>query len=268
VYAIQIGEADGLAAFRDAARRLLAAGIEPAAIAWTEHEETLFAERLPPQEPASAASTTLVPRAFLALADHVACHREVRRWSLLYLALWRIARGERGLAEVVSDPLTHRLHRMAAAVKYDQHRMTAFLRFRRVEDQFGECFIAWYQPQHHILRRTAAFFVDRFASMRFSILTPALTLHWDGASQSFCSGLTRQDAPSDDAVEDDWRRYYSATFNPTRVNPRLMASQMPRRFWRDLPEASAIQDLLSGAAARTDAMVADKVPRGAAQEPP
>jgi DNA polymerase len=42
--------------------------------------------------------------------------------------------------------------------------------------------VAWFEPQHHIVEYNAAFFVDRFASMCWSILTPDRCAHWDGAS--------------------------------------------------------------------------------------
>ena len=43
----------------------------------------------------------------------------------------------------------------------------------------GERYVAWFEPEHHILRRVSSFFVDRFAAMRWSILTPDGSLHWD-----------------------------------------------------------------------------------------
>jgi len=55
------------------------------------------------------------------------------------------------------------LTRMRRAVAHDMHRMHAYARFRRIEDESGERFVAWYEPEHHILESTADFFVRRFA---------------------------------------------------------------------------------------------------------
>jgi probable DNA metabolism protein len=132
---------------------------------------------------------------------------------------------------------------MAASVRHDQHRMTAFVRFRVVPDVDAELYIAWYEPRHRILRRTSTFFIDRFRNMRFSILTPDLTLHWDRRVERFAPALPRKDACSEDAVEDWWRRYYGAMFNPARSSPRPMQRHMPKHFWRDLPEAAIIASL-------------------------
>ena len=251
IYTVGIRQPDDLDEFRRAARRLLAASVAPSDVVWSDEQTgTLFAEALPGEE-----LVVSVPRSFRELASAVVCHRDDQRWSLLYQLLWRINQGERSLMHQEADPLVHRLHRMALAIKHDQHRMTAFVRFRGVPDPDGEIFVAWYEPRHHILRRTASFFIDRFANMRFSVLTPDIALHWDGVTERFISGLTREDAASEDRVEAWWRRYYAATFNPARINTRLMQSHMPKHFWRNLPEAKVILELIGEAGARTDRMI-------------
>jgi DNA polymerase len=68
--------------------------------------------------------------------------------------------------------------------------MHAFVRFRELPTVDGsERFVAFFEPDHHIVRRTASFFVNRFTNMQWSILTPELSIHWDGAT------LTRAPAP-------------------------------------------------------------------------
>ncbi|MFL5287780.1 MAG: DUF4130 domain-containing protein [Rhodopila sp.] len=225
IYSIAIPEPDNLDAFRLAARRLLAAEIDPADVAWTDGSTRGLFLDVPPEEEKIA----FVPRGFVLLAGKVACHRDEARWPLLYQLLWRLTHGERTLMDQVADPLMHRLQQMASAVRRDQHRMTAFLRFRVVDDDEGACCAAWYEPHHRSLRGTSSF------------------------------GLRRQDAPPPDAMEDWWKRYYRATFNPARYNPRLMQGQMPKRFWRNLPEAAAIPDLLSEAGARTNRMIRSSI---------
>ncbi len=250
---VAIHQPDDFNEFRTVARKLLAAGIAPGAVVWTSSETpTLFADALP-----ETAKTISVPRSFVDLAEAVICHHDEQRWPLLYQALWRIDQGESSLMQQAADALLHRLRRMQTAVRHDQHRMTAFLRFRKVQDPDGEIYIAWYEPQHYILRRTTSFFIDRFASMRFSILTPDLTLSWDGSAAHHTPGLRKQDAPTDDAIEQWWQRYYAAIFNPARVNPQLTRRHMPKAFWQNLPEAQIISDLVANATARTDRMLAD-----------
>ena len=71
------------------------------------------------------------------------------------------------------DPLVRRIESLAKTVRRDIHKMHAFVRFREMVEGAGEPrFIAWFEPDHHIVRTAAPFFVDRFSSMNWSILTP------------------------------------------------------------------------------------------------
>jgi probable DNA metabolism protein len=244
---------DDLDAFRLQVRCLLAGNHPPASVIWSDRPgTTLFAEVAGPAE-----AIPHVPRAFASLAGVVACHRNPARWMLLYEALWRLGHGERALLAKEADPLVHRLRRMQSAVLRDDHRMTAFVRFRRVSVAAEDHYVAWYEPEHFTLRRASAFFVDRFARLRFSILTPDLAVHWDSGALHFGPGVCRSEAPAPDGMETWWTRYYAATFNPARNNPDLLVRHMPRRFWRNLPEAGSISELVASAAKRTAAMVED-----------
>jgi hypothetical protein len=69
-------------------------------------------------------------------------------------------------------------------------------------------------------------------------------------------GADPADAPSQDAQEEMWRTYYASIFNPARLNPAMMKQEMPKRYWRNLPEAALIPDLIEKAQSRTETMVA------------
>ena len=92
--------------------------------------------------------------------------------------------------------------------------------------------------------------------MRWSILTPEVSIHWDGETLTEGPGAQRGDAPAEDPVEDVWKGYYAAIFNPARLKTGAMLSEMPRKYWRNLPEAALIPDLVAGAQAREAAMIA------------
>jgi DNA polymerase len=240
-----------LAAFRDAARGLIAAGIGFRDVIWHEGgEEGLFSTPfLPSGEPLA------VPASFVALAENVILHRDRERLPLLYELIWRILHGERELIRIAADPLVHRLGMMRKAIGRDIHKMHAFVRFRHVEDQDGERYIAWFEPEHFILDKVAPFFTGRFPAMRWSILTPIGSLHWDGEELQRGEAVSRAEAPREDALEEWWRTYYRAAFDPARANPGIMQAEMPKRYWRNLPEATIIPDLLSEAHGRTAGML-------------
>ena len=46
-----------------------------------------------------------------------------------------------------------------------------------------------------------------------------------------------------------WKTYYESTFNPARLNREVMQSNLPVRFWKNLPEGPLIPQLMSRARA-------------------
>ena len=266
----QIVFAPTFTAWQQAARHALQAGVAPAAIHWQELDDAqpalgMFEEQR--EEPAPATPTTVhrVPRAFVDVARRVACHRDPQRWALLYRTLFRLTHGEAHLLAIAVDPDIHLLTQMDKAVRRDVHKMRAFVRFRTVTAADGETwYVAWFDPEHHIVEMNGPFFTDRFASMRWSILTPDRCAHWDGSALHFTPGLTRDKAPDEDAVEPLWRQYYANIFNPARVKTQAMQKEMPKRYWKNLPEAELIPDLLRQAPGRVKTMIA----RSQAQSPP
>jgi DNA polymerase len=107
-----------------------------------------------------------------------------------------------------------------------------------------------------VVELTAPFFARRFSNMRWSILTPDACVHWDLETLDFTPGADRSAAPGEDALEAAWTTYYASTFNPARLKPKMMQKEMPKRYWRNLPEAKLIPGLIAQAESRTDVMVA------------
>ncbi|WP_375390760.1 UdgX family uracil-DNA binding protein [uncultured Sphingomonas sp.] len=249
---------DDFDAWRDAARALAAAEVPSDAVIWQvgDAPADLFAAADVLASPAAALSSPgfSVPRAFLDLARDVVLAADPERFSLLYLLLTRLRR-EPKLLEDRADPLVRRLETIAKAVRRDIHKMRAFLRFREVTDDGGSRYVAWFEPEHHIVRANAAFFVNRFASMRWSILTPEVSLHWDGKALSEGPGAARADAPSGDPIEEVWKTYYASIFNPARVKVGAMLKEMPRKYWKNMPETALVPQLIAGAQARETGMI-------------
>jgi DNA polymerase len=203
-----------------------------------------------------------VPKHFVTLAEVVACHRDPQRWSTLYCVLWRVTHGEPSLLDVAVDDDVHRLLMMEKQVRFDGHKMKAFVRFRRVVAEDGtEQFIAWHRSEHRVLRHNATFFRNRFAVMRWSILTPFESAHWDGEKIEFGPGAPWREAPSGDELEELWRTYYANIFNPARIKLKAMAKEMPRRYWATMPETELIPALLKDAPRRVEKMVKHATPK-------
>ncbi|MDQ6706380.1 MAG: UdgX family uracil-DNA binding protein, partial [Acidobacteriota bacterium] len=142
----------------------------------------------------------------------------------------------------------------------DIHKMTAFVRFRKIEREDREEFVAWHRPDHRIVERAAPFFVRRFGSMHWAILTPDRSAYYDTRQLRFGRGVPKSEAPRSDDLEELWRTYYSAIFNPARVKVKAMKAEMPVRHWATLPEAQLIPDLLAQAGGRTSRMAKEQLP--------
>ena len=268
-YAVHLPEPDDFDLWRERARALVEADIPPDRVAWSEPGGAgdLFAHAAE-SGPANAALRLPVPprdrppvrasRRFVELARSALLHSDPGRFALLYRLLWRLQRSPR-MMEDKADPEVRRAEDLAKAVRRDIHKMRAFVRFRLVESdeaEAGEHYVAWFEPEHHILRANAGFFVRRFATMRWSILTPRGCLHWDGEVLEEGPPAQRGDAPAGDPAEDLWRTYYASIFNPARLKIGAMVKEMPRKYWKNMPEAALIPELIAGAQAREAAMVA------------
>ena len=257
---VTLAAEDDFDGWRDAARDLAEAGVPPQAVVWRVEgsEDDLFAAEAP--QPAGASFP--VPRPFIGLAKSVVCHSDAERFALLYAMLWKL-RSNRHALEDRADPLVDRLEKLAKEVRRDVHKMHAFVRFREVDQPDGTTrFIAFFEPDHHIVRHTAGFFVRRFTNMRWSILTPELSIHWDGETLSEGPGATRSEAPGGDPLEAMWKTYYASIFNPARLKVGAMLKEMPKKYWRNMPETSLVQPLIAGARNRELEMIN----RAAAQE--
>jgi DNA polymerase len=134
--------------------------------------------------------------------------------------------------------------------------MKAFVRFREVQDDEGQAWVAWFEPARRVVEMTAPFFQRRFTTMRWAILTPDGSAGWDGEDLAFGPPATRDMAPQEDEIEEFWKTYYASTFNPARLKVKTMQGEMAKRYWANLPEASMIPELVAASSVRTETMVA------------
>ena len=207
---VVLGDGADLDGFRRAVRSLAAAGIPPNEVDWQPGGQGgLFGD-----EGSTAAPPLSLPRRLGEMIGEVVPHRDPERYALLYDVVWRILGGERQLMEVASDPVIHRLDLMARAVRRDIHKMHAYLRFRKVEDApmpGPEHYAAWFEPDHFILEAAVPFFVERFRSMVWTIVTPVGCALWDGSELRFGpAGRSRR------ARTTSWRSAAAVVLSPRR----------------------------------------------------
>lgn len=253
MFAARVEPAWDLGAWRAQARAALAANMPPERVSWSDAGAAdLFAENRDGSD-ISAAREPRVPASFVSLAENVLAHREPQRHALLYRLLWRITHGERGLLGDPLDPDVARARALEKTIRRDVHKMHAFVRFRALPGRVDD-YVAWFEPEHHIVDLAVPFFVRRFAGMRWAILTPYRSARWEGGALEMGDGAARADAPAEDASESLWQAYYANIFNPARLNPRMMRQEMPQKYWKHLPETQQLPTLLRDAGARVQAM--------------
>lgn len=242
--------------WRDTVRPLLALRLPGKDLGWrVGHDpQDLFSGITDPPEaraPHAKEHPIRITKAQAELCKRVLCHIDPARFHHLYAVLLRLQTDR----QAMDNPgfISGRWVREAdQSVRRDRHKMHAFVRFKKVgqrETDAGsrEIFAAWFEPDHRIVELTAGFFARRFTGMDWSILTPHGCSHWDGKTLSISPGVNKSQAPDADDTEAAWTTYYSSIFNPSRVKIGAMMSEMPKKYWKNLPEAAVIPKLIQEA---------------------
>lgn len=251
--------------WREAARDLCRRPIPPDAVEWSVAgaSPSLFGGetfRIADKGCVTDGRRVSVSRRFISLARRVTCHSDPQRFARLYTLLFRM-QGRPNLLDNPADEDVRWLLSTDKAIRRDVHKFHAFVRFRKV----GECadgreqFAAWFEPTHFTTELSAPFFQRRFPNMDWLIVTPHRSAIWNGRILSFGAGGRRSDVPAADAVEDQWRAYFQSIFNPARLKIGAMLSEMPKKYWRNMPEAALIPGMIKEAQCRTNKMQASAV---------
>lgn len=249
--------------WRDKARQMLLRAIAPDDILWAVRSEQgsaeldLFAERpLPGKVPDIENGDVRIAKDLLRLINAALLHRAKDRFHFAYRLICR-SQARPGIHRNPADSDVKKLQDYAKSVRRDIHKMHAFVRFRKTGEAANgrEQFVAWFEPDHHIVDAVAPFFRNRFTGMDWMIVTPERTIAWDGTGVSYGPGGRKDDISQEDRLEDEWRAYYTSIFNPARVKIAAMKSEMPMKYWKNLPEAELIASLTQRAANRVEAMI-------------
>jgi probable DNA metabolism protein len=240
--------------WREAARTLLLQRVAPESVDWSENEvcEDLFAASNHSAEstnPIGTANQIRMPGAVLRLLETAACFRTEDRYAFLYKIVWRWTAGQR---EVLSAADTDgaRLHKMVKTIRREIHKMNAYLRFRERPVDAGEPrFVAWFEPEHDVLPQVAHHFSRRMGKTTWMIGTPDATMLWDG--KTLHEGPPLMNGPEDinDIGEAMWLTYYRSTFNPARLNTKVMQGHVASRYWKNMPEGKLLPAMIADAAA-------------------
>ncbi|MGJ8529146.1 UdgX family uracil-DNA binding protein [Maritalea sp.] len=245
--------------WRHAARQLCERDISPDQVIWRTRDNTgdLFDVLTGKQQiKAQSPSSMRVPKRFVQAAKTAICHTDKDRFTLLYRVLHQL-KSHPNLIDDQTHPDIAKLNILMKNVHRDSHKMKAFVRFKEVDgrQQGRRRFVAWFEPEHYTIERTSPFFKNRFSDMDWLIASPKGAAAWDGNKLS----VSRDPAEppiAQDQTDELWCTYFANIFNPARLKVRAMQSEMPKKYWKNLPEAALIPDLIAGAEKRVLEMAA------------
>jgi probable DNA metabolism protein len=151
-----------------------------------------------------------------------------------------------GRGKDVFDKDVHDVWSAAQKTMHEAPRLEGFVRFQKAPA--GSLFSV-IAPDHDIVGLLAPHFLERFPGEAWLIADSrrGRCLHSDGTTTrvSFCdpsslpksSGeAARWAAPEESGLRDLWLTYYDSVNIAERRNARNMARQLPRKYWKYLPE--------------------------------
>ena len=260
----EITTVPGFEQWRLSARKAIQAGLPPHEVTWsgsavTQYDLFVDTVTVEPEHPVNCEgeSRVHVSQRFLQMARIAICHNSSERFALLYRVLWRLVYENRSLLSLKTDNDMIALNRLIKQVHRDAYKITAFLRFRELKQDDESVFVAWYEPEHYTLELKLPFFHKRFKNMQWFILTPYRSAFWDGSELQLEDNPDPAIYPSEDDVEHYWLTYYANIFNPARIKREAMLSQMPKKYWKNMPETALIPEMLKNAEHRARRMISE-----------
>lgn len=145
--------------WRSKARELILSNEKPENILWNEAGENLSffqSNEIGIESLANKKLELTIPKEFMEWANCIACARDPDRWSLLYRLLYRLQFEDKNLLKIIIDPDVHKAQLLVKSIRRDIHKMHAFVRFKKKSEE-EEVYVAWYKPEHLILRLGAPF---------------------------------------------------------------------------------------------------------------
>lgn len=144
----------------------------------------------------------------------------------------------------LSNPYVHRLFTLSRATANEAHHLLGFLRFSELEN--GVLF-STIHPKNNALPILAEHFTDRLPQENFMIYDENRQLAAvHAAGKNFmlvdASGIDQELLKHTSRKETEYQKLWLTFFNhiaiQARINPKLQAQNIPKRFWGDTPELS------------------------------
>lgn len=143
-------------------------------------------------------------------------------------------------------PCVLQVQQAAKQVHREKHRMEAFVRFQKTED---ELYYAHIEPDFNVLPLILPHFTKRYADQRWAIYDTRRRFgaYYDLQTTSFITldgaprkglGVLPESAftPEEHSYQQLWQVYFDHVNIPERKNPKLHLRHIPKRYWKYLSE--------------------------------
>ena len=137
-----------------------------------------------------------------------------------------------------------RLAELVRMVRREKHRMEAFVRFQKLQD---DTYYSAIEPDFNVLPLLAKHFKDRYADQKWMIydMSRNYGLFYNLFDIEFITldfSTSRPDNVISSYTEDEglyqnlWKNYFKSVNIPARKNTKLHMRHIPKRYWRFLTE--------------------------------
>ncbi|RYD89745.1 MAG: DNA metabolism protein [Sphingobacteriales bacterium] len=152
---------------------------------------------------------------------------------------------EASVEEDFSHPAVLTVTQVARKVWREQHRMEAFVRFKKTADGL---YYALVEPDHDVLPLIVKHFESRYADQQWVIYDGRRRygLHYNGfrtepveiqfSEEVATDGVAAVFDPEEAFYQQLWKQYFHSVNIPARKNTKLQLQHMPKRYWKYLVE--------------------------------
>ncbi|MFJ1261087.1 TIGR03915 family putative DNA repair protein [Capnocytophaga canis] len=168
-----------------------------------------------------------------------------QRESLILYAVRYLVNTKENIFENYADAQMMRIARLVKSVQRESHRMKAFVRFQKLQD---ESFFAQIAPDFDVLPLIIKHFKDRYADQKWMIydlkrgygiyydLEEVLPVVPDAATKQKLKNPEAFFHEEERPYEALWKNYFQSVNIKERYNPKLHRQYVPKRYWKYLVE--------------------------------
>jgi probable DNA metabolism protein len=182
----------------------------------------------------------------LRLVEHCFLSELPEVGKLIYDFVRKLMASSIDISDNFGDDTVLQLHQIKKKIGREVHRMHAFVRFQRTQD---DIYYAVIEPDFNVLPLLPDHFEKRYPAQQWLIydVRRRYGIYYDQHKTEFVSfandqALQYRQLPADMMAEQEveyqvlWKSYFDSVNIKERKNPKLHLQHVPRRYWKYLSE--------------------------------